>query len=295
MKRLNLHRLSKELSATRGSADFAIVNNIEEAPANNGQEQASVVNSIEEFEQLVEEGKANIATAWSFLERSQAKLSDLPLEKQREEAAKVGAGRVLSWLWRCREEDTRMVDLDRYFTLALCWHLAAEGKDDFIWSWLEVEAANEEDRSPETQWNGRLLAGLVAARLYWERSADGAISLYLRAAKDFRNRVHLVQAKICITKAICAERSSRRAVACSPSQFERFSDSLQLTNSGQRLAQERAYLAMSHPTHPDATPTLDYCQRRHDSPDDFPTIKREAAQKSHAMLMARASYILRLQ
>lgn len=134
-----------------------------------------------------------------------------------------------------------------------------------------------------------LLAGLVAARLYWEQSADGAIALYLAATKHFGFALHLYHARVCIDQAL----QSERYVHCSPSQFKAFIEKLSMKVPNKDRVRNNAYLALYHPTEPNATELLRFCQRHHQCPSDVPVQK--AFHMSHATRMLRASYILRLQ
>lgn len=248
------------------------------------------VSSIEEFEKLAEQGKADIPTARRFLERSRKALAKLPLEKQREEAAKVGAGKVLSWLWGARAEGTRQQDIDRPFSEALCWHITAEGKDSFIWEWLRIETAQAQGRTPDTQWNGNLLAALAAARLYWDESADGAIALFFAAAKEFHGAIHLIHASVCIRQAL----EKRPHTPCSPSLFDAFLERSSFAATGPYVAIEKAFLSLFHPTKADAIPMLKLCQRQEEY-EAYLGLEEVKAQKAYASKLARASYILRLQ
>lgn len=263
-------------------------------PVNDEETQTSLVNSIEEFEQLAEQGKADVNIARSFLVKSMERLKGLAWEKQREEAAKVGAGRLLSWLWKYREEDTRQEDLDRYLPLALCWHLTAEGREDFIWKWLQIEAANVDVRTRDTQWNGRLLAGMVAAQLYWDRAADGAIVSLLSASKEFGYRIHITAASGVIHKALVGN-GCGKPVQCSAASFDKFVDGQKIAHNGVFLAQTRATLMLFHPSDITAMPLLQYFRQQSQYPEQYPIVQRASGQQSQATQMTRASYVLRLQ
>lgn len=263
---------------------------------NNGDNfQVNAVSSIEEFESLVERGEADVSTARLFLQASMQRLKCLSLEEQRDKAAKVGAGKLLSWFWGHGKEETRNVDLDSTFANALCYHLFAEGKQDFVWDWLRIEAANTPMRGECTKWHGRLLAGLIAARIHWDGSADGAIALFLSAAQEFKQSIHLVVTSLRIRIAIKSLGNEEQPMPCSSSMFDAFVESLKFTLSGPPLLREHAILIMFHPTRADATAALQLYRQQHQNPDMFPGKVRRSVRQAHAYYMARAAHILRLQ
>jgi hypothetical protein len=274
----------------------ALHRNPQPPSANEDEGSAEQVSSIEEFEKLAEQGKANIITARRFLVNSQREISKLPFEEQREEASKVGAGRMLGWLWRCREVSTRDEDLNKAFSNALCWHLTAERKEDFVWQWLKLHAADHHKLAKHQSWNGRLLCGLVRARMHWDRSADAAMELFVRAT-DMRKSVGLVHASVHIHKAMTHPRRSGDAhpLSCSPTAFDAFVAALKHVRHGAQLEAAQAHLALYHPVRPDANKFFLHYQRQLRRPELYPEIRRIEYQQQWACRMGRASYILRLQ
>jgi hypothetical protein len=77
--------------------------------------------TIEDFNALAKEGRATIADARRFLERSKRAIEHLPLDERRAAAAKVGGGVILRWLM-----DQETFEFKHEFSDALCWFIHAE-------------------------------------------------------------------------------------------------------------------------------------------------------------------------
>ena len=257
----------------------------------------STIKTVDEFLEAAKVGKADVADACALLQRSYNELQDLGLEEQRLRASQVGGGRILHWLWS-REKSLWREAFDRDFAGLLCWHLDAEGRDDFVAQWLTL-MSRERNESPETQqgrqremseWTGPGQAAIVKAKLYWNGTAEAAIMAFSAAlTRDRSKHTHMVQPTALL------ERTLKNAFVrpVSPAAFRTFLGLVKIAHNGQHQALSLSSAALFHPTSPQADDHLQV-YRSEKLLESIRTwrIPGKAAQVNY---LTRAIYILLLQ
>jgi len=221
-------------------------------------------------------GQDNVEDVQSFLSRSRAAIEALPAEERRKEAAQLGAGRVLLWLWNRRETlriESFREQTHKAFFEDLCWFLHAEDLEAFIWKWVILEAeALRAERAREInalpcrnlRWTNYLLGSLATAHLRWQDTAHSAILQLQRMipllgpGKPLEWTASYLGAAVEINRAL----RERGRPACSVERFDWYLSSLSLWHAAKRARdQDFARLLLYHPTRPDPMPTLWLAQR----------------------------------
>ncbi|KAI7343272.1 hypothetical protein KC354_g15760 [Hortaea werneckii] len=278
------------------------------------------VDNIEDFLALAQRGQATLSDANRFLWTKRRELEPLPLPESREKAARVGAGRILLWVWN-NPDTFPLEEISGSFANVLVWFLHAEDLEEFIWDWIILEAQNMQslgmiDRGGggggagaggshhPLQWCHRLLRGLVEADFLWsvDGSSDAAVRRLLRAVDQFgpqsrySNTVRLVAPGFGVEKMV---KSSHDKHTCDVALFERLLLELQKWQPvHSQPVFERAHLMLYHPTHADATSWFDivydvYNGRDRCNQDRFSST--EGARKYWGEQILRAAHILRIK
>ena len=274
------------------------------------------IDNTEDFLALAERGEATLADANRFLWTKRKELQPLPLPEKREKAARVGAGRILLWIWNQRETFP-LEEISGSFATVLVWFLHAEGLEEFIWDWIILEAQNMQslgmiDRGGgggghhSLEWCHHLLNGLVEADFSWsvDGSSDAAVRRFLSAVDHFGpqsrypNTVRLVTPGHSVQ---CMVTSSHDKRTCDVTLFERLlveSQKWQLLRS--RRVFKRAHLMLYHPTQADGTPWFDIVYDVHNGRnllvEYLPSFSnRRRAEKFLGKQTLRAAHIMRIQ
>lgn len=281
------------------------------------QKRSNRVANVEDFLALAERGQATLSDAFQLLTRAKTRVEAktraeaLPKPQKREEAARVGVGRVLLWIWNHRET-LPLREIRKPFANLLVWFLHAEGLEEFIWDWVILEVQDVQSQNTVESgglqnfealiWCERLLGGLVAADASWssDGSPNGAVLRLLKAVEHFgpqspyRNSVSLIAAGLCAERLV----QSRRGFNCDPALFEQLVAAAPIW--GRHLeapASRRPKLFLYHPTKADGLlwfHTVYDVFNHLSSPDEHPSRRTKRGRVSWRNHTLRAAHILRL-
>lgn len=267
--------------------------------------------SVEKFKARVESGEATLEETTACLTLSQTYAHSLPPKQLTAYVKELALGKyALVWFRREFSIRGRNHEFDKPFAGPLCWHLLTEGREDDIWSWIRhvvqesdmvTPPTDEKGHVPRRMWTSHLTGALInnlismaprkhpnAALRAWQQ----LVSICPRPTKQEKHfAVVWHTAAIGIMKQL-------RQVDCPPANtklYDQFVKQLALSQSAERIASNRAYLALYHPSTPDATILYDMVKERHpqESEQLFAQI-RPSGQVALAHKYLRAIYILRL-
>ncbi|GAB1733246.1 hypothetical protein NU195Hw_g8453t1 [Hortaea werneckii] len=281
------------------------------------QKRSNRVDNVEDFLALAERGQATLSDAFQLLRKiktrieAKTNIEALPKPQKREKAARVGAGRILLWIWNHRET-LPLREIRQPFANVLVWFLHTEGLEEFIWNWIILEVQNVQSQNtgersgPQNfealSWCDRLLGGLVAADASWssDGSLNGAVLRLLKAAEHFGPQSPYRDLVSLISGGSCAEAlvQSRRGATCDPVLFEQLVAAAPIW--GRHLeapASRRPKLFLYHPTKPDGVLWFHivYDVFNHlSAPEELPSRRTKRGRVSWRNHTLRAAYILRL-
>ncbi|KAK3700026.1 Transcriptional activator [Vermiconidia calcicola] len=210
------------------------------------------------------------------------------------------------------------------FADTLCWFLHAEGFEEYVWRWIQVDAKlnkeafgkkalythskalTSQHRSP------RLLTGIINAHLIWAKdgTVDSAIKQFQRAhrafwegseSKELVGTVPFIGPQMEIKRAVSAHNSPPGDPALFENFLSRSSSTLGRSKEGQLfLDREFADISLHHPTRPDPTPLLNPAKEQYGNPAGELLLTVFAHDSSSVYMhygtsLSRAAYILRLQ
>ncbi|KAI7084091.1 hypothetical protein KC356_g7035 [Hortaea werneckii] len=212
------------------------------------------------------------------------------MPEKREKAARVGAGRILLWIWNHRET-IPLGKIGDLFAIVLVWFLHAEGLEEFIWDWIILEAQNLKSLGifvrggagggggrvggshPSLIWCHNLLAGLVRADFSWsaDGSSDAAILRFLRAVEHFGPQSRLPKTVGLVTSGVCVEKiaiSSHGRHMCDVTLFERlFAEVHNWQPFHPKRVIAQANLLLYHPTKANGSSWFDVIYDRYNGPN----------------------------
>lgn len=215
---------------------------------------------------------------------------------------------MLAWLLE-QPEDIR-ANYDPGFSDVLCWFLHAEGSDQYIWDWIELESKGRKTSSVRFNRNGvrqiwvpqsqSLLAGLVCAHLDWnvDGTPDSAFDMFFRAVDTFlvrgharpRTPVSLVAARAVLGRHLLFDRP-RGVRYPTVARFDRFAATTRDIDSSDD--QYCALLMKIHPEHPDPKPWVRYITDLVNSAS-FAQIQKESRLRHLGGATLRAAHLLRV-
>lgn len=263
--------------------------------------------TIEDFRERAERGVATSPHARTCLEHTRASLKHLSLPEMRHRCEQIGVGgRILHWLWDNHHRGNNSIYTDKTFSDNLLWFLVPEGLEEFIWKWIEADAAAAEAHMSRDQsrikttlnWTKQVLGALAAAHIYWAPNhlLDDALRSFQRGmlitGGDPHHTVILTGSGVMISKAL------RRATSppCDAQLFEYFQRCIDTweTRAGMK-EHPQARLALYHPSKPNAQPLLRMTKSQPDDLERMLESKSVPAANSISMELLRAAYVLRLQ
>ncbi|KAK4615378.1 hypothetical protein CLAFUW4_10482 [Fulvia fulva] len=271
-------------------------------PANtipgSGAHNENVPRNIEEFQALAQQGTATIEIAQQYLQRFRDRTADLPHELKAQVASKARVAHILHWLWTARDQETREQDLTKPFLQVLCWHLEAQGLQDYTWKWLDaqVEQLKHTPRH-ERNWLGRVLAAVISAKVQWhpENDPDSGLQAFLHAMERYQYR----EADMPWAAPLTAMRKVLMQPAtppCSPDLFDQFVDAMWLTGGSKAIVGRlQTYPRLFHPTRPDALGFVQIQRYIKENPGALTMPPTASGKDAMARYMLRAAYILRCQ
>ncbi|KAI7230726.1 hypothetical protein KC330_g6792 [Hortaea werneckii] len=273
------------------------------------------VDNIEDFLALAEKGGATLSDAKGFLWTKRKELEPLPLPERREKAARVGAGRILLWIWNQRETFP-LGEIGGSFAIVLVWFLYAEGLEEFIRDWIILEAQNVQSLDTANrgggaggshhslEWCHQFLGGLTQADIKWsvDGSSNAAVCRFLKAVNHFGsqsrypNTVGLVIPGTCIVTRVI---SSHDKHTCDVVLFERLLAGLQKWQPvNSQSIFKRAHLLLYHPTQADGTPWFDIVYDAYNGRNSFDRdifSNKKIHRRFWGKQTLRAAHILRIK
>lgn len=267
-------------------------------------------NTITEFEFKWKQGTASIEDARGLLRKVRLMLECLDVslaERKNRVSNEVLGCKILQWLWETRLEN-RNEDFNQELAENLAWFLLAEGQQEFITEWIQVDVKDHQAQLSETGrfkgpfWGTEALAGLIDAHIYWagDGSATKAIKA-LRAIDERMKRLGIERAVGYVGPIAAISRSIKKPYSApiAINEFEWFTNFLRekcRVNGSSSIMKHLALLLLNHPARPDPLPMLSWLEDCYSSRElsRFQPPKGDAALNLGKNAM-RAAYILRLQ
>lgn len=257
---------------------------------------------ITEFQKLAEDGEATVQDLRTFLTKTKARLSSLPLANRHDQAAHAGGEKALLWLWEYRL-DARKEDLDyRGLFEPLCWLLAAEHNESFVIEWVKKSrqtiadqgvVEGSRDWARHKAWCGNLLGWFIEAKLQWSPhgSVDPALEAMKRIVDALQGTVAL-RFKMQSVTAISSALTDDDRPPCNAALYEWFIGLRKMTDPREYT---RHLDSLFHPASPDPLPYARWASDYYEHPKKpKEEIKKLKALRSVGAFMLRAAYISRL-
>lgn len=234
------------------------------------------------LEEYQAKGAANIGVASLCLSKAYDSVQSLDENARSNRVHKLQAGaRVLHWLWASGYYDSLSFAEDLEFMDRMTYFLVEEELEKYIWEWFLVEskptkAVEEEMQKYRTyekkqfaryKWKGRLLAGLIRAKLdrVANGKADEAIEAFLRA-RDLRANAEqtsparwlpLAAAGVPIGKALYSLAYQSTNIDL----WDKFTESAGDWETPRGAGWTIAGISLAHPRSPDSVPALQELRR----------------------------------